>query len=209
MSRLTVGSLEGLSENSNVISVPTGHSLNVADAGGLQIGGSAVVSAGLVPITSATFSAVSAVAFPAGTFTTDYTKYRVIFMCQNSTANANLALQTNVSGSAFTGSSYYGWTYLVRLGTTVSTTAGSSLPFYLSSSSNFGLNNSISLDVIDPANSSTKTAWHGTFFGHNSNYQYETGPTGCGLSVAQSDDGFTMTPSTGTITGEYAVYAYV
>jgi len=35
MSRLTVGSIEGLTENSNVISVPTGHSLNVADAGAL------------------------------------------------------------------------------------------------------------------------------------------------------------------------------
>ena len=42
MSRLTVGSIEGLTENSNVISVPTGHSLHVADAGGLQIGGSAL-----------------------------------------------------------------------------------------------------------------------------------------------------------------------
>ena len=40
MSRLTVGSLEGLSENSNVISVPTGHTLNAVD--GLQIGGVAL-----------------------------------------------------------------------------------------------------------------------------------------------------------------------
>jgi len=37
MSRLTVGSIEGLTENSNVISVPTGHTLNAVD--GLQIGG--------------------------------------------------------------------------------------------------------------------------------------------------------------------------
>jgi len=37
MSRLTVGSLEGLSENSNVISVPTGHTLNAV--GGIQSGG--------------------------------------------------------------------------------------------------------------------------------------------------------------------------
>jgi hypothetical protein len=42
MSRLTVGSIEGLAENSNVISVPAGHSLNVTDAAGLQIGGTAV-----------------------------------------------------------------------------------------------------------------------------------------------------------------------
>lgn len=39
MSRLTVGSLEGLSENSNVISVPAGHKLNVADAGALSAPG--------------------------------------------------------------------------------------------------------------------------------------------------------------------------
>jgi len=43
MSRLTVGSLEGLSENSNVISVPTGHTLNAVD--GLQIGGVALGAA--------------------------------------------------------------------------------------------------------------------------------------------------------------------
>ena len=37
MSTLSVGSLEGLAANSNVISVPTGHTLNAVD--GLQIGG--------------------------------------------------------------------------------------------------------------------------------------------------------------------------
>jgi len=37
MSRLTVGSIEGLTENSNVISVPTGHSLDVVD--GIQVDG--------------------------------------------------------------------------------------------------------------------------------------------------------------------------
>lgn len=40
MSRLTVGSIEGLTENSNVISVPTGHTLNAVD--GLQIGGNGI-----------------------------------------------------------------------------------------------------------------------------------------------------------------------
>ena len=44
MSTLNVGDLQGLAANSNVISVPTGHSLNVADAGGLQIEGVGVGS---------------------------------------------------------------------------------------------------------------------------------------------------------------------
>ena len=41
MSKLTVGSIEGLTENSNVISVPTGHSLSVID--GIQVDGEYVV----------------------------------------------------------------------------------------------------------------------------------------------------------------------
>lgn len=78
MSRLTVGSLEGLSENSNVISVPTGHTLNVADAGALQIGGSGVVSAGLVFIGRTTIgSAVSSVTL-SNIFSSTYDHYRVL-----------------------------------------------------------------------------------------------------------------------------------
>jgi len=39
MSTLSVGDLQGLAVNSNVVTVPTGHTLNVTDAAGLQIGG--------------------------------------------------------------------------------------------------------------------------------------------------------------------------
>ena len=78
MSRLTVGSIEGLTENSNVISVPTGHKLNVTDAAGLQIGGSAVVSAGLVHISRTTIgSAVSSVTV-SNAFSADYDNYKVV-----------------------------------------------------------------------------------------------------------------------------------
>jgi len=67
MSRLTVGSLEGLSENSNVISVPTGHTLNVAD--GLQIGG---VSAGTYTDYSGSITFTN---FTLGNGTVDYAQY--------------------------------------------------------------------------------------------------------------------------------------
>ena len=77
MSRLTVGSIEGLTENSNVISVPTGHKLNVTDAAGLQIGGSAVVSAGLVHIVSQTASSVASVSFD-NCFSSTYDNYRIL-----------------------------------------------------------------------------------------------------------------------------------
>ena len=75
MSTLSVGSLEGLAANSNVISVPTGHTLNVADAGALQIGGSGV---GLVHVSRTTIgSAVSSVTI-SGAFSADYDNYRIL-----------------------------------------------------------------------------------------------------------------------------------
>jgi len=101
MSRLTVGSLEGLSENSNVISVPTGHTLNVADAGALQIGGSGVVSAGLVHISRTTIgSAVSSVTV-SNAFSTDYDNYRIIISGGASSANTDLGLQLGATTSSY------------------------------------------------------------------------------------------------------------
>ena len=106
MSRLTVGSIEGLTENSNVISVPTGHSLNVADAGGLQIGGSAVVSAGLVHVSRTTIgTAVSSVAI-SNCFSADYDSYLMII--QGGVASTSNVLQAVIGGTA-TGYYYAGW----------------------------------------------------------------------------------------------------
>jgi hypothetical protein len=104
MSRLTVGSLEGLSENSNVISVPTGHTLNVADAGALQIGGSGVVSAGLVHISRTTIgSAVSSVTV-SDAFSADYNNYKIIVSGGSCSADTHLYFQfspTSATGYYF------------------------------------------------------------------------------------------------------------
>lgn len=98
MSRLTVGSLEGLSENSNVISVPTGHKLNVADAGALQIGGSGVVSAGLVHISRTTIgTAVSSVTL-SNIFSADYDNYRILI--SGGYGSSDQFLQFSFSGAA-------------------------------------------------------------------------------------------------------------
>jgi len=98
MSRLTVGSIEGLTENSNVISVPTGHSLNVADAAGLQIGGSAVVSAGLEFISRTTIgSAVSSVTL-SNIFSADYDNYRILI--SGGSGSSNQFIQFSFPGAA-------------------------------------------------------------------------------------------------------------
>ena len=206
MSRLTVGSIEGLTENSNVISVPTGHSLNVADAGGLQIGGSAVVSAGLIPITSATFSAVSAVAFASGVFTTDYDNYRIILEFA-ATATSALACQVNVSGSAQSSNLYFGSYWEIRTGALVGANPGTSHTIMHANGTTPG-HSSLSIDIFKPATASVRTGWHGTFYGSNSAGSFSAGITGAEYNLAQAHDGLTFTPAPGTITGKYTVYGY-
>jgi len=98
MSRLTVGSIEGLTENSNVISVRTGYKLNVTDAAGLQIGGSAVVSAGLVHISRTTIgSAVSSVTL-SNIFSADYDNYRILI--SGGSGSSNQFIQFSFPGAA-------------------------------------------------------------------------------------------------------------
>jgi len=97
MSRLTVGSIEGLTENSNVISVPTGHTLNVADADALQIGGSGVVSAGLVPLVTEDFTSVSAVNID-DVFTADYRAYKIVLRQTDTSTNTTLLSRLRAGG---------------------------------------------------------------------------------------------------------------
>ena len=103
MSTLSVGSLEGLAANSNVISVPTGHKLNVADAGALQMGGSGV---GLVHISRTTIgTAVSSVTV-SGAFSSDYDNYRILLHGIVPSANAGLTIRF---GAIVSGYKFAGW----------------------------------------------------------------------------------------------------
>jgi len=101
MSTLSVGDLEGLAANSNVISVPTGHTLNVADAGALQIGGSGVVNAGLVPLATSTFSAVSSVEID-DVFSSDYRNYKITLRILTLSASTTLTAQLRSGGTTVT-----------------------------------------------------------------------------------------------------------
>jgi len=112
MSRLTVGSIEGLVENSNVVSVPTGHSLNVADAGALQIGGSGV---GLVFISRTTIgTAVSSVTV-SDCFSSTYDNYRIVSNVGPTSGNEwiHVKIGTATTGyyTALTGGLGYNITY--------------------------------------------------------------------------------------------------
>jgi len=104
MSRLTVGSIEGLTENSNVISVPTGHSLNVVDdfdAGN----GSLHVDSSNSRVGIGTSSPACALHLPVGTTgATDFRVGSTMSVTRVATGNSNDGNTTVNISSAVTGS---------------------------------------------------------------------------------------------------------
>jgi hypothetical protein len=204
MSRLTVGSIEGLTENSNVISVPTGHKLNVTDAAGLQIGGSAVVSAGLVFISRTTIgTAVSSVTV-SNAFSTDYDSYRIIVSGGAATASVLLYLQI---GAVTTGY-YWAGSQTTYGGSSVGLTRSSNAAYWWVG---LGHPNFLSADIsvqnpyttVMPSFSSTGAQGLGSSSGitlFTSGFSADT--------ASQTD--FTLLPSSGTMTGgTIDVYGYV
>ena len=163
-------------------------------------------SSGLVYLTSASFTTSSAVAFASGVFTSTYQYYRVLFEFVSS-ADCTLACQVNASGVARTASNYFGFRYDIRANVAV-TGIGTSSHSLMAADVNSPSHNTFSIDVMNPTNASVKTSWHGTFYGANASGTFDGGPTSSIYNVAEANDGFTFTPSTGTITGSYKVYGY-
>jgi hypothetical protein len=91
MSSLTVGSIEGLVENSNVISVPTGHTLNAVD--GLQING---VSAGAYTDYSGSMTFTN---FTLGDGTINYAHYTQIGDFVHFAGQVTLGSTSSITGN--------------------------------------------------------------------------------------------------------------
>jgi len=163
-------------------------------------------ASGLVPITAVSFTTSSAVAFAAGVFTSTYKHYRVLFEFACS-ANMTLACQVNASGAARTASNYFGMRYDIRADVSV-TNLGASSHTLMGGNQTTPSHNTFSIDVMMPAVASVKTTWHGTWYGANASGTFDGGPTTSIYNVAEANDGLTLTPSTGTITGSYQVYGY-
>jgi hypothetical protein len=206
MSRLTVGSLEGLSENSNVISVPTGHTLNVADAGALQIGGSGVVSAGLVHISRTTIGTSVSSVTVSSAFSADFDVYRVIVNLEAGSTDGQSWLMTFGSTSANYYSTKFGYRWS---NSTVSAFVNNGAYMDIGAFSNGG-GGSLSIDIYDPF-ATDQTKVNGT----NSYARATASATGGALFCAgflndtTSYTAFTLTTNTGTMSGgTIDVYGY-
>jgi len=202
MSRLTVGSIEGLTENSNVVSVPTGHSLNVADAGGLQIGGSAVVSAGLVFISRTTIgSAVSSVTL-SNIFSADYDNYRILI--SGGSGSSNQFIQFSFPGAATAA-----YNYQILYGAWNTTTASASgasgaVPYfpYMGTCTPTSLQGCV--DIQSPY--LTEQTFLGSFYARPGHIGAVTANV---LDDTSSYTGVTVSPASGTFSdGNIDVYGY-
>ena len=201
MSTLNVGDLQGLAANSNVISVPTGHSLNVADAGGLQIGGSAVVSAGLVFISRTTIgSAVSSVTL-SNIFSADYDNYRILI--SGGSGSTNAFLQFSFSGAA---TAAYNYQILYGAWNTTASASGASGadPYfpYMGTMTPTSLQGCV--DIQSPY--LTEQTFLGSFYARPGHIGAVTANV---LNDTSSYTGVTLSPASGTFSdGNIDVYGY-
>ena len=201
MSTLNVGDLQGLAANSTGISVPTGHSLNVADAGGLQIGGSAVVSAGLVFISRTTIgSAVSSVTL-SNIFSADYDNYRILI--SGGSGSTNAFLQFSFSGAA---TAAYNYQILYGAWNSTASAAGASgtdphFP-YMGTMTPTSLQGCV--DIQSPY--LTEQTFLGSFYARPGHIGAVTANV---LNDTSSYTGVTLSPASGTFSdGNIDVYGY-
>lgn len=156
----------------------------------------------VVPETN--FSAVSAITRD-NIFTTDFDNYRLIMTYSTSTT-LSLNYQERASGS--TANTLY---YSSGLG---ATSGLDSVSYFnrVSNGSTIAISRTfnvayarLSLDIFNPVSSTFTTTFAGDAIDSQAfiNFQF-----GGGHNTATSYDGFTITTSTGTITGFYAVYGY-
>lgn len=206
MSTLSVGDLQGLAVNSNVVTVPTGHTLNVTDAAGLQIGGSAVISGGLVPVNRTAIGTTVASVTVSGVFSADYDVYRVIVNLQAGSIGGQSWHMTFGSTTA----NYYSSKFGERWDSTTfsSTVNGGAYMDIGAFSSTAG--GSLTLDVYDPF-ATDQTKVNGT-----NCYARVGSPTGGALFVGgflndtTSYTAFTIAANSGTMSGgTIDVFGYV
>jgi hypothetical protein len=164
-------------------------------------------SGALTKITSASFTTQSSVAID-GCFTSTYTKYKVIYQCYSSVADADLQFQWRYAGPTTQTTDYYGSGQSYnRQGSLVAYNSDNTSQLTLTSRMQtsaaeitFG---EITFGLVGNASENPQM----TGMGNNPFY------TGWSLyagtnNTARTYTGFLLKPDSGTITGSYAVYGY-
>lgn len=162
---------------------------------------------GLTYITGGTFTNASTIALSAGALTSTYKNYVVVFNVTANSGGQNLLLQLNEGGTPKSSSNYYGATQFIGFSTdtTIRSNGANSFRFgatYDSTYANIGA----TFEIYN-CGSSTKTGFAGTgqLFAAPSD-QISATNFGGYFNTNMTCDGFTITTSTGNVTGFYRVY---
>lgn len=167
-----------------------------ASSGGLAISSAGLVTgAGLDLIVTQSFSAASSVSLN-NCFSAVYDNYRIVVALAFSASGQSGRLRVRASGSDLSTSTYY-WTVTSGAGT-----SDTSIKFNVSTGA--GDASSLVADITSPF-LAAGTGW--TSLSNDAAGFGLTSASG-GVRNTTSYDGFTLFPSSGTITGSVSVYGY-
>ena len=192
-----------------------GVGLQSYNAAGAWVTWGAAPSSALVNLQGATFSNVTSVSTPNGTFTSTYANYKIIFQLTALTADADFTFRMRASGTDTTGS-VYNTALAGSLGAgTASNQGGTTQTAFLigQSDGSQGLRYAFVCDMIAPQ-LTENTRWFGTLGGvlkDASDVYFRAGGGHMGgANETTSYDAVTFISSVASsMTGYYKVYGYV
>lgn len=169
-------------------------------------GGSASLSGGAV-----TFTGVNSISLN-GIFSATYRNYRCMLELTSVSANTSLYLRWRASGADRTGSNYYyaTWGVYSSNGSGVNTSGeGQSQASFTQSLINTSQPHNFSFDIWTPYSSTNESSF--THVSRTRSYAsaYTSAYVGtAAYSVSDQNDGMTIYPASGTMTGTLRVYGY-
>ena len=180
---------------------------DLGDAIDATVFGLPAPASGLTLITTATFSAVTAASINS-CFSSTYKNYKVMFNETAQSANSLMYFQLRNAGSDRATSAYYNATQgLTYANTAANLTSLNNVGFIGEGLSAAGDRNKYSLEIFEPVNASLRTLVNGTSNGSNA-----TGISGYSIrfcyELTDTNDGLTIFPDSGTISGTIRVYGY-
>jgi hypothetical protein len=162
---------------------------------------------GLTYITGGTFTNASSIALSAGALTSTYKNYVVVFNVTAVSAGQNLLLQLNEGGTPKSTTNYYGAADFVGYTSDSVARSNGTTSFRMGSTYDSTYANAAITFEIYNCGASTKTGWagYGQLFAAAGG---EISATNFGgyFNNNMTCDGFTITTSTGNVTGFYRVY---
>jgi hypothetical protein len=169
----------------------------------------AATNQGLTLINTTSFSAVSSQSFNT-VFSSTYDNYKLVCKITSSATIADLSLRLRATTTDNSSANYWFSSSLTTAGATTyivtSGTSTASTSFRLSPAGSTYQSKHV-IDILNPF-STDQTGYLADAFFWSGTSDYGRTVNGGVMTVTTSYDGFTLIPSTGTITGTVSIYGY-